>query len=85
MLDSDIPPRYIWGVDNNLKELRRAKGIRQEDIEAKTGISQPMISAVENGHIKRLPLDTARTLADAIGESVDDVFPVDPEPVAQGA
>ncbi|MFB3906567.1 MAG: helix-turn-helix domain-containing protein [Acidobacteriota bacterium] len=49
-----------------LKVLRTIKGEKQDDLARKTGISQPRISLLENGH--RQPTERELTaLAEALG------------------
>src|SRR5712692_2581396 len=38
-------------IGERLKQLRTGKGLTQSDIEERTGLNRPYVSAVENGHI----------------------------------
>lgn len=49
-----------------LKQLRAERGLTQEDLEAQTGISQTLISQMENGH-RSMTYATAVRLELALG------------------
>jgi DNA-binding XRE family transcriptional regulator len=53
---------------------RVAHGLRQADLAAKAGLSQPTIQRLEAGGIDP-HLSTARALAAALDVTVDDLFP----------
>lgn len=57
-------------MQNNLRKLRKARGLTQIGLQMKTGIDQAQISKFENG--ERLPpTDTLILLADFYGVSID--------------
>jgi transcriptional regulator with XRE-family HTH domain len=64
-------------VGRNFARLRREKGLTQEEVEARSGLSQQYLSSLENG--RRNPtVITLYELAQAIGVShVDLVAPDD--------
>lgn len=64
-------------VGRNLARLRREKGLTQEEVEARSGLSQQYLSSLENG--RRNPtVITLYELAQALGVShVDLVAPDD--------
>lgn len=58
-----INDRDIGGL---LRAARQRRGLRQADVAAATGYSQPVISRLENGH-RGVDLDVLRAVADAVG------------------
>jgi transcriptional regulator with XRE-family HTH domain len=62
-------------VGRNFARLRQAKGLTQEDVSARSGLSQQYLSGLENG--RRNPtIITLHEIAEAIGVShVDLVMP----------
>jgi transcriptional regulator with XRE-family HTH domain len=42
--------RFTVDIGKRLRELRRAKGLSQHDVEDLTGLQGPYVSRVENGH-----------------------------------
>jgi transcriptional regulator with XRE-family HTH domain len=60
-------------IGARIKELRRSKGMSQEALAEKTGISSKYISSIERG--KENPtLDTFIKLADALNIELSEVF-----------
>lgn len=57
-------------MKNNLKKLRKEKGITQLYLQMQTGIEQALISKFENGE-RVPPTDTLIQLADFYGVSMD--------------
>ena len=63
---------------NNIKELRKARGLRQEDMAKLLGVSRQTIVAMENDKYDptlELAIKTARLL----GQSVESIFFLDEE------
>lgn len=56
-----------------LAALRLRAGLSQAQVAAMTGIQQPMLSRIENGHVTDLQRSTMRSLADAFGVSLDEL------------
>jgi len=57
-------------MENNLKELRKKRGLSQIGLQMATGIEQALLSKYENG--KRIPpTDTLLILSDFYGVSID--------------
>jgi len=54
-------------VGRILRALRHKKGWRQEDVALKTGLSQAIVSRIEQGSIERLTVATLRKVASALG------------------
>ena len=57
-------------MKNNLKKLRKEKGITQIALQMQTGIEQALLSKFENGE-RIPPTDTLIRLADFYGVSID--------------
>ena len=57
-------------MKNNLKLLRKKKGITQLSLQMQTGIEQALISKYENGE-RIPPTDTLMKLAEYYGVSMD--------------
>lgn len=63
-------------MKNNLKALRREKGIRQEDVAVATGVTRQTINAIENE--KYAPtLELAMKLARLFDTPVEEIFRLD--------
>jgi len=60
-------------VDNRVRELRAAAGLRQEDLARQVGVSRQTIISVENGRYNP-SLELAWKLAQALGTSIEDLF-----------
>ena len=60
---------------NNLKILRRSRGLSLRDVEQETGISNAYLSQLEIGRAVNPTLDKARTLARFFNVTVDELFP----------
>ena len=58
---------------NRIKELRRAKGYRQEDLAAALGVSRQTIIAIENNKYDPT-LDLAMRLARYLQTTVEELF-----------
>lgn len=50
------------------------KGLNQESIGNKIGLSQPSVSLLVNGKLKSIKIDVARRLSDVLGVSIDDIY-----------
>lgn len=57
-----------------IKELRELKGMTQEELAEKSGVSRGTISALENGTERATTSKTLLKLAQALGTSVDCIF-----------
>lgn len=57
-------------MKNNLRKLRKERGLTQIALQMKTGIEQALISKYENGE-RVPPTETLLILADFYGVSVD--------------
>ena len=61
------------GMTNRIKELRKAKGYRQEDLAAVLGVSRQTIIAVENNKYNPT-LELAMKLARYLQTTVEELF-----------
>lgn len=64
---------------NRIKELRRAKGYRQEDLAAALGVSRQTIIAIENNKYNP-SLELAMKLARYLQTTVEELFQWEDEP-----
>jgi putative transcriptional regulator len=65
-------------VENRVRELRSAQGMRQEDLAMRLGVSRQTIISIENGRYNpslRLAYDLAR----AFGVTIEELFFSDEE------
>ena len=60
-------------MENDIKKLRKAAGLRQEDLANQVGVRRQTISAVENDKYDPT-LELAMKLALALGKKVEDIF-----------
>ena len=62
-------------MENRLKELRKEKGMTQEELSEKAGVSRTSISFLENGkETENTTTGTLIKLAGVFGLKVSDVF-----------
>jgi len=59
-----------------LREIRKARGITQEELAAKSGVDQATISNLEVERVKNPSWQIVARLARALDVSPDDLFPV---------
>ena len=57
-----------------LKEVREAKRMTQEELEAKSGVSRQTISAIENNRCGDVKAGTLVAIARALGTTIDVIF-----------
>lgn len=57
-----------------LKEVREEKGMTQEELAEKSGVSRGTISAIENGTSRATTTKTLVALARALGTTVESIF-----------
>lgn len=60
-------------MKNRIKELRKAKGLRQEDLAAALGVTRQTILAIENNKYDPT-LELAMRISAFFGVSVNDIF-----------
>lgn len=63
-----------------LREIRVKKGLTQQELSARAGIAQGVISDIENGATQNPRFDTVVKLADALGCSLSE-FKAEPKAV----
>ena len=57
-----------------LKEIREEKGLTQEELEKRSGVSRQTISAIENNDNYQAKTGTLVALARALSTTVDNLF-----------
>ncbi len=57
-----------------LKNVREEKGMTQEELEKRSGVSRQTISAIENGKGGSVKTGTLIALAKALGVTLDAIF-----------
>ena len=57
-----------------VKEEREKKGMTQEELAKKAGVSRTIISGLESGTIKVTTTKTLKKIAEALGKNVSDIF-----------
>lgn len=67
----------------NLKALRESKGLTQDELATKSGISRATIWALETGQEKITTTKTLCKLAQALDVQVSDIFPSEEQEVEQ--
>lgn len=61
-------------MKNRLKEARETKGISQEELSEKSGVSRTIISELETEKREVTTNITLEKIAEALGEKVSDIF-----------
>jgi len=61
-------------IKNRLKELRTSRGLSQEELSEKSGISRTTLSKIENNEEIAVNTKTIAKLADAFGVKPSDIF-----------
>ena len=60
-------------MKNNIKELRKNRKLRQEDLAEKLGVTRQTIIAIENDKYDPT-LELAMKISEFFGKSVNDIF-----------
>ena len=63
-------------MENYIKQLRKSKNLRQEDLAAQLGVSRQTIIAIENNRYNPT-LELAMKLAKALNTTVEQLFILD--------
>ncbi len=63
-------------MKNNIKELRKLKSIRQEDLASLVGVTRQTINAIENNKYDPT-LELSMKLARIFDKHVDEIFTLD--------
>lgn len=58
---------------NRLKNLRKEKGLSQEELALKSGLNRPYISGIEQGK-RNVSLEVMEKLAEALGVEIGEFF-----------
>lgn len=61
-------------MKSKLRSAREKKGMTQEELSEKSGVSRTTISCLENGKATCVRTDTLRKLSDAVGVKVSSLF-----------
>ena len=69
-----ITEKGVKNIKTRLKEIREKKGLTQEELSAKSGVSRTIISYLENDRTECVMTSTLTKLADALGEKVTTIF-----------
>ena len=57
-----------------VQEEREKKGMTQEELAKKAGVSRTIISGLESGTINVTTTKTLKKIAEALGKNVSDIF-----------
>ena len=60
-------------MENRIRELRKAAGLRQEDLARQLGVTRQTVNAIENNKYDPT-LGLAMRMARLLGTSVEDIF-----------
>ena len=60
-------------MKNNIKELRKNKKLRQEDLAEKLGVTRQTVIAIENNKYDPT-LELAMKISEFFGKNVNDIF-----------
>lgn len=61
-------------MQNRIRELRRARGMTQEELSDRSGVSRVLISLLETDQERTTTTRTLFKLASALGVTVDEIF-----------
>ena len=61
-------------MENRIRELRKAAGLRQEDLARELGVTRQTINAIENNKYDHPTLGLAMRLARLLKTPVEDIF-----------
>lgn len=64
-------------MKNNIKQLRKQAGLRQEDMAQKLGVTRQTIIAIENDKYNPT-LELAMKIAKLLGRPVEEIFFLEP-------
>ena len=68
-------PGYIMQIGDILKRKRLDLGLTQQELEARSGVTQSMISKMEKGSADNVSIDILRKLAKALNCLLVDLLP----------
>lgn len=61
-------------MKNLIKQIRISKGITQQELSEKAGVSRPYIAKLENSESNEVMVCTMQKIADALEEKLTNVF-----------
>lgn len=61
-------------MQNKVKEIREKRGMSQDELSRKSGVSRATISNIECGKSNAAKVDTLIKIADALGKKIGDIF-----------
>lgn len=61
-------------MHNKIKEARLEKGLTQEELSEKSGISRTILSGLESGRIEVTTTTTLKKIAAALEKTVSEIF-----------
>lgn len=61
-------------MENRLKKVREEKGLTQEELAKKAGVSRITIVGIETGRTQVTRTDTLAKIADAVGKTIPELF-----------
>lgn len=61
-------------MGNKIRELRKERGMTQEELAQKSGLSRQTIISIENGSNENALTGTLAAIAEALGTTVDKIF-----------
>lgn len=64
-------------MNNRLHEIRKGKGLTQNQLVALSGVSRSTIAKIENDRVSNPGMETAQRLAKALDTTIDELFPKD--------
>ena len=60
-------------MENRIRELRKAAGLRQEDLARELGVTRQTINAIEKGEYNPT-IKLCRAICKALGKTLDELF-----------
>lgn len=73
-MSSELNGKGECDMGYRIKEIREKRGMTQEELAEKSGVSRTTISALENGTERATMTKTLINLAKALGVTVDAIF-----------
>jgi transcriptional regulator with XRE-family HTH domain len=67
------PDRVLAALGATLAELRKERGLTQEELALSTGVHRNYIGGIERGE-RKPSVETVATLADALGVTLGELF-----------
>lgn len=61
-------------MENRIRELRKEKGMKQEELAKKAGVARTVISQLENGSRQVITTDTMLKLSKGLEAPIESIF-----------